>query len=43
MSNRFSRVHYKAVYGPMAQKTLHNILKRELMEQFGFENMGLIC
>lgn len=43
MSDRFSRTHYKAVYGPMVQKTLHNILKRELMEQFGFENMGLIA
>lgn len=28
MSDRFSRVHYKALYGPIAQKTLHNILKR---------------
>jgi hypothetical protein len=43
MSNRFTRQHYKAVYGPLAQKTLPNILKRELMEQFGFENMGLIA
>lgn len=43
MSNRFRRQQYKAVYGPLAQKTLHNILKRELLEQFGFENMGLIA
>ena len=43
MSDRYSRTYYKAVYGPLAQKTLHNILKRELMEQFGFENMGLIA
>lgn len=43
MSDRFTRQHYKAVYGPLAQKTLHNVLKRELMEQFGFENMGLIA
>lgn len=43
MSDRFSRAHYKALYGPLAQKTLHNTLKRELMEQFGFENMGLIA
>lgn len=43
MSDWFTRQHYKAVYGPLAQKTLHNVLKRELMEQFGFENMGLIA
>lgn len=43
MSDRFSRQQYKAVYGPLAEKTLHNILKRELLEQFGFENMGLIA
>lgn len=43
MSDRFSRQHYKATYGPLAQKTLHNVLKRELMDQFGFENMGLIA
>lgn len=43
MSDHFPRRHYKAVYGPLAQKTLHNLLKRELMEEFGFENMGLIA
>jgi len=43
MSDRFTRQYYKATYGPLAQKTLHNVLKRELMEQFGFENMGLIA
>jgi hypothetical protein len=42
-NDRISRAHYKARYGPLAQKTLPNILKRELMEQFGFENMGLIA
>jgi len=43
MSDRFTREYYKATYGPLAQKTLDNVLKRELMEQFGFENMGLIA
>ena len=43
MSDRYSRQHYKSVYGPLSQKTLHNVLKRELMEQFGFESMGLIA
>lgn len=43
MKDFYTRQHYKDIYGPLAQKTLHNILKRELMEQFGFENMGLIA
>lgn len=38
-----NRLHYKQLYGPLAQKSLSTILKRELMEQFGFENMGLIA
>jgi len=37
------RLVTKAMYGPLAQKTIHSILKRELMEQFGFESMGLIA
>ncbi len=28
----------KALYGPSQQKTLHNLLKRELVLNFGFEN-----
>ncbi len=28
----------KAIYGPSQQKTLHNLLKRELVLNFGFEN-----
>jgi len=43
MSDKFKRLYNKQLYGPLAQKSLHNILKRELMEQFGFENMGLIA
>lgn len=43
MSDKFLRHYYKAIYGPLADKTIHNILKRELIEQFGFENMGLIA
>jgi hypothetical protein len=46
MSTRHSfydRQHIKFRYGPLSQKTLHNVLKRELVEQFGFENMGLIA
>jgi hypothetical protein len=43
MSDKFKRAHHKAVYGPLAQKSLQSVLKRELMEEFGFESMGLIA
>jgi len=43
MSDKFARASYKATYGPLADKNLHSVLKRELMEQFGFESMGLIA
>jgi hypothetical protein len=43
MSDKFTRARHKANYGPLAQKSLQSVLKRELMEQFGFENMGLIA
>jgi len=43
MNDFCQRQDIKYRYGPLAQKTLHNILKRELLEQFGFENMGLIA
>ena len=36
------RLHKKAVYGPLGQQTLEAVLKRELMTNFGFENMGVI-
>ncbi len=43
MKDRFKRLYYKTIYGPLAAKNIHNILKKELMDQFGFENMGLIA
>ena len=43
MNSFYERQHIKFRYGPLAQKTLHNVLKRELVEQFGFEHMGLIA
>lgn len=43
MNSFYARQHIKFRYGPLAQKTLHNVLKRELVEQFGFEHMGLIA
>jgi hypothetical protein len=36
-------LHKKAVYGPLCQQTLEAVLKRELMTNFGFENMGVIA
>ena len=37
------RLSNKAIYGPLTQKTLHSALKRELLTNFGFENMALIA
>ena len=37
------RLHKKAVYGPLCQQTLEAVLKRELMTNFAFENMGVIA
>lgn len=37
------RLRNKAIYGPLSQKTLHSALKRELLTNFGFENMTLIA
>jgi hypothetical protein len=37
------RLRNKATYGPLSQKTLHSALKRELLTNFGFENMALIA
>lgn len=37
------RLHKKAVYGPLNQQTLEAVLKRELLTNFGFENMGVIA
>ena len=37
-SNAAQRSLAKALYGPQHEKTLHNLLKRELVLNFGFEN-----
>ena len=37
------RLSNKAIYGPLSQKTLHSALKRELLTNFGFENMALVA
>jgi hypothetical protein len=37
------RISNKVTYGPLSQKTLHSALKRELLTNFGFENMALIA
>jgi hypothetical protein len=40
---RAGRLQQKATYGPLSQQTLHTVLKRELLENFGFEQMGAIA
>ena len=37
-STAITRSSAKAIYGPSQEKTLHNLLKRELVLNFGFEN-----
>lgn len=37
------RLQRKALYGPLGQQTLEAVLKRELMSNFGFENMGVVA
>ena len=37
------RLHKKAVYGPLTKQTLQAVLKRELLTNFGFENMGVVA
>ena len=39
----FGRLHRKATYGPLRQQTLEAVLKRELLTNFGFENMGVVA
>ncbi len=43
MSTKRHRLDQKVIYGPLTQKTLKNILKRELLTKFGFENMSIIA
>jgi hypothetical protein len=40
---RAGRLHKKATYGPLCQQTLEARLRRELMTNFGFEQMGVIA
>jgi hypothetical protein len=37
------RLSNKRVYGPLSERTLHSALKRELLTNFGFENMALVA
>lgn len=37
------RLSNKAIYGPLSKKTLRSALKRELLTNFGFENMALVA
>jgi len=38
-----ARSQAKALYGPSQKKTLHNLLKRELLFNFGYEDKGKIA
>jgi hypothetical protein len=38
-----SRLHKKALYGPLSQQTLESRLKRELLTNFGFEGMSVVA
>jgi hypothetical protein len=40
---KFARLDKKATYGPLCQQTLTAVLKRELMTNFGFEQMGVVA
>lgn len=40
---RFGRLQQKEIYGPLCQQTLEARLKRELLTNFGFENMGAVA
>lgn len=41
--SRSDRLQKKAVYGPLTKQTLEAVLKRELLTNFGFENMGVVA
>ncbi len=41
--NTSDRLRKKSVYGPLSQQTLEAVLKRELLTNFGFENMGVVA
>ena len=43
MSQGASRLYHQATYGPLRAKNLQTILRHELMNEFGFEHMGLIA
>jgi hypothetical protein len=43
MSAKRNRLNQKAIYGPLSQKNMHNIIKKELITNFGFENMHIIA
>lgn len=43
MSTKRNRLSQKVIYGPLTQKTIKNLLKKELITNFGFEHMYLIA
>jgi len=43
LSTFISRKHAKDSYGPLSKKNVRSLLKKELLQNFGFENMNLIA
>ncbi len=43
MSLQHKRIDQKVIYGPLSQKNIKSLLKRELITNFGFENMAVIA
>jgi len=43
MKTAAKRLSQKEIYGPLCQKNVHSILKRELLQNFGFEHMHIIA
>ncbi len=43
MSLQRQRIDQKVIYGPLSQKNIKSLLKRELITNFGFENMAIIA
>jgi len=43
MSTAAKRLSQKELYGPLCQKNVRSILKRELLKNFGFEQMHIIA
>ena len=43
MSTQRKRLSQKSIYGPLTQKTLKSLLKKEIITNIGVENMQIIA